>query len=181
MDETPHTHPLGSRLPSSFSSCGCSPASFPSKDLTIRELQVRAKFNTSTQNKPEMFTIWYYSVINFIPEQLLESVSWGFVQSMQAEGACSAFMLALCEHECFSFSESSTEALNCFQVCLCLWAGSVSVCRLTPNDPVSTGTTCRPERDAVNWYTDTQQLNMSTEPRSHYCEGKQFSCCWCPL
>lgn len=54
---------------------------FSRKDLTIRNMQVRAKFNTSAQNKPEIFTMWYYSLIRPHAETARETRSSRFCMS----------------------------------------------------------------------------------------------------
>lgn len=64
---------------------------FSHKDLTIRNMQVRAKFNTSAQNKPEIFTMWYYSLITLHAETARETRSSRFCMSDAGWGRLLSF------------------------------------------------------------------------------------------
>lgn len=64
---------------------------FSRKDLTIRNMQVRAKFNTSAQNKPEIFTMWYYSLIKLHAETAGETRSSRFCMSDAGWGRLLSF------------------------------------------------------------------------------------------
>lgn len=95
---------------------------FSRKDLTIRNMQVRAKFNTSAQNKPEIFTMWYYSLIKLHAETARETLSSRFSMSDAGWGRLLSFHVGFesFRHQ-WKSTVNTTEAVM-FSGLSCQWA-----------------------------------------------------------